>query len=176
MTVHAAKGLEFPIVFAVGMEEGLFPHANSLYRAESLEEERRACYVAFTRAEKKLYITSAKKRMTFGKTSAQKVSRFVEEIPAEFLDAYGYAPVTRKKISPSTYKPPTAYRAAQTTKTTQKKSVTDTNFNVGDQINHKLWGLGTVTLIDSKTITISFSNPTVGVKRLLIKAAPITKL
>ena len=176
MTVHAAKGLEFPIVFAVGMEEGLFPHANSLYRAESLEEERRACYVAFTRAEKKLYITSAKKRMAFGKISAQEVSRFVEEIPAEFLDAYGYAPVTRKKISPSTYKPPTAYRAAQTTKTTQKKSVTDTNFNVGDTINHNKWGLGTVTLIDSKTITISFSNPTVGVKRLLIKAAPITKL
>lgn len=175
MTVHAAKGLEFPIVFAVGMEEGLFPHANSLYREDTLEEERRACYVAFTRAEKKLYITSAKKRMAFGKISAQKVSRFVEEIPAEFLDAYGYAPVTRKKISPSTYKPPTAYRAAQTTKPTQKKSVTDTNFNVGDQINHKKWGLGTVMAVDGQRITISFANPKFGVKQL-VKTAPMSKL
>ncbi len=177
MTVHAAKGLEFPVVFAVGMEDGLFPHVNSLYEENKLEEERRACYVAFTRAEKKLYITSARKRMTFGRTVAQKISRFIEEIPAEFLDAEGYAPVTRRKVSPtSDYSPPTAYRSAHMKKSAQQKSASDTNFKVGDQVNHNKWGLGTVMAVDSKTITISFANPEIGVKRLMIKVAPISKL
>ena len=180
MTVHAAKGLEFPAVFVVGMEEGLFPHANSLYEEAALEEERRACYVALTRAEKKLYITAARRRMTFGKTDEQKVSRFVEEIPEKFLDSYGFQStpkVARRKISPTpSYRPPTAHRAAQSTKPPQKKSVTDTAFKVGDKVNHRLWGLGTVMAVDQRTITIAFSNPEIGVKKLLIKIAPLGKL
>ena len=176
MTVHAAKGLEFPAVFVVGMEDGLFPHANSLYNDEDLEEERRACYVALTRAEKKLYITAAKERMVFGKAQFQEISRFVEEIPSSCLEYLGLAvKSTPFKIPAPVYRPPTAYRAAQI-KIPAKKTSGVTTFNVGDQISHKLWGFGTVMAVDSKTITISFANPSAGVKKLLTTAAPIVKI
>ena len=86
MTIHSAKGLEFPTVFLVGAEEGIFPGARSIGEPEEIEEERRLCYVAMTRAKKKLYITAARQRMLFGRTSANRISRFVEEIPEENLE------------------------------------------------------------------------------------------
>lgn len=176
MTVHAAKGLEFPVVFVVGMEEGLFPHINALDDEAALEEERRACYVALTRAKTKLYITAAQERMAFGKTRVQDISRFVEEIPDACVESHGIKnKPPQKKISPPrpTYKPPTAYRAAQSKPATS--AAQNINWRVGDKVNHKLWGLGTVMAIEGKTITISFANPTVGVKKLLTKVAPISK-
>jgi DNA helicase-2/ATP-dependent DNA helicase PcrA len=100
MTVHASKGLEFPIVFIVGMEEGLFPHANSMMDLNELEEERRLCYVAITRAREQVYLTNAKSRMYFGTTQMNLPSRFVGEIPKELIDSIGilrsgmYAPRT----------------------------------------------------------------------------------
>jgi len=86
MTLHNAKGLEFPIVFMVGMEEGLFPHANSLLDPADLEEERRLCYVGITRAQKRLYLTYALSRMLFGSFQANAPSRFLGEIPKELLE------------------------------------------------------------------------------------------
>jgi DNA helicase-2/ATP-dependent DNA helicase PcrA len=86
MTLHNAKGLEFPIVFMVGMEENLLPHANSLMEPSDLEEERRLCYVGITRAEKRLYFTYATSRMIFGSIQANAQSRFLFEISEEFLD------------------------------------------------------------------------------------------
>lgn len=86
MTIHAAKGLEFKIVFLIGMEEGLFPHANSLLESEAIEEERRLAYVGITRAKEKLYLTFARKRLFFGQTVANSISRFIFELPEEVLD------------------------------------------------------------------------------------------
>ena len=178
MTVHAAKGLEFPVVFVVGMEDGLFPHANSLFKDEALEEERRACYVALTRAERKLYITAAKRRMVFGKAKNAKVSRFIDEMPVECLDCYGYQPSPIKRyLSPqSSYKPPTAHRAAQVTKPAPKKFSAQNNWNVGDCVTHKKWGSGIITEIAGNDITILFANPEYGLKTLKKNVAPISKI
>ena len=85
MTIHSAKGLEFDVVFLIGMEEGIFPHANSLMERDGLEEERRLMYVGITRARDLLYLTNAKRRMLYGKESINPPSRFIEEIDADFL-------------------------------------------------------------------------------------------
>lgn len=97
MTMHAAKGLEFPVVFIIGAEEGLFPSMQAIGQSEDMEEERRLCYVAITRAREKLYITCAAQRMLYGRTSANLPSRFTEEIPQTLLDRQGLA--KRKQIS-----------------------------------------------------------------------------
>lgn len=89
MTIHSAKGLEFPVVFLAGMEEGLFPGTRSMVDEEEIEEERRLCYVAITRAKQNLYITKAQARMIFGQTTYPRVSRFVQEIPQELLFEFG---------------------------------------------------------------------------------------
>lgn len=177
MTVHAAKGLEFPVVFIAGMEDGLFPHSNSLDEAATLEEERRACYVALTRAKKKLYITAARERMFFGKFYNQEVSRFLEEIPDAYIDYSGKNLMSKKKSPPpqSSYKPPTAYRPAQII-LPQKKSNDFVAWEVGDQLNHRIWGLGTVMAIEKVTLTVSFANPEIGVKKISAVVAPINKL
>jgi len=97
MTMHSAKGLEFPVVFAVGMEEGLFPGTRSIGEAEEMEEERRLCYVAMTRAKEKLYLTCASQRMLFGHTMSNRPSRFVEEVPAEYLERTGRTFLSREE-------------------------------------------------------------------------------
>ena len=85
MTLHAAKGLEFPVVFIIGMEEGLFPHSRSLMDREELEEERRLCYVGMTRAKEKLFLTYARRRLFFGQRATNTVSRFVLELPEHVI-------------------------------------------------------------------------------------------
>ena len=95
MTLHSAKGLEFPVVFLVGMEEGIFPGYKSIGEQKELEEERRLCYVGITRAKKNLYLTCAKQRTIFGSTSCNPISRFIKEIPQELLD--GYEEIESKK-------------------------------------------------------------------------------
>ena len=177
MTVHAAKGLEFPVVFIVGMEEKLFPHANSLEDDAELEEERRACYVALTRAEKKLYITSAAERTSFGKRKEQKISRFVLEIPRDCIEGNLPEPAKKKVSSTpqSTYRPPTAYRSVQS-KPAEKKSAPSVTWRSGDIINHKKWGLGTIMRVNGPIITVSFANPEIGIKKLMSTIAPINKV
>ena len=86
MTAHSAKGLEFPVVFMVGMEEGLFPHSHSLFEPLGIEEERRLAYVGMTRAKEKLFITFAQKRFYFGRHSANAPSRFIEDIPENLIE------------------------------------------------------------------------------------------
>ncbi len=98
MTIHASKGLEFPIVFLVGMEEGLFPHSRSMMELQELEEERRLCYVAVTRAMERLYLTLSSSRLYFGRQEANMPSRFLEEIPEELLDRRG-SPIRKNSIS-----------------------------------------------------------------------------
>ena len=174
MTVHAAKGLEFPVVFVAGMEEGIFPHANAI-TGTALEEERRACYVALTRAEKKLYLTAATERMINGKIKLQEISRFIEEIPASCI--IGNMHESSKKISVSkpktTYKPPTAYRSPQVKSAVKKSS---TAWQIGDRLNHKKFGMGTVMEVNGGVLTVVFANVEFGMKKLVASAAPINKL
>ena len=94
MTMHSAKGLEFPVVFVVGVEEGIFPGIRSIGDAEEMEEERRLCYVAMTRAKERLYMVCANQRMLYGRTSANRPSRFLEEIPAEHVERSGLPPMS----------------------------------------------------------------------------------
>ena len=159
------------------MEDGIFPHVMSFGSSAELEEERRACYVAITRAKKKLYITAADARMGFGEMKAQKISRFIEEIPDECIESVGTKakPPQRKSFLRSNYRPPTAHRPAQV-KSPPKKSAPSTGYHAGDMINHKKWGLGLVTSVNGDRIIISFSNPEVGVKMLSLKYAPINKV
>lgn len=171
MTMHSAKGLEFPVVFLIGAEDGLFPGAMSISAPEEMEEERRLCYVAITRAKEKLYITCASQRMLYGRTSANLPSRFIEEIPAELLDRQG---IDRRKERRSLWDDDGAFRPADVysgknsgwsrssfsagynsrgespRKIPAKRpepALSETKpeqFHVGDRILHKAFGKGTV--------------------------------
>lgn len=181
MTLHTAKGLEFPVVFIAGMEEGIFPHASYKDDENELEEERRLCYVGITRAKKQLYITCARQRLMFGRTTFNPVSSFVEEIPEDlitdvskknessFSRVYGY--------ESSGYKPnarinhgaemPIINKPANTVSTGEIKA--------GVKVKHKVFGKGLVIAVQDsggdKQVTIHFD--TAGLKKLLLSVAPI---
>jgi DNA helicase-2/ATP-dependent DNA helicase PcrA len=112
ITLHAAKGLEFPVVFMVGMEEGLFPHNRTIDRPDELEEERRLCYVGMTRAMRRLYLTSAFRRTLFGMPAVNERSRFVAEIPATVVQRQANSPVTWESPAAGTRPPAAAWSAA----------------------------------------------------------------
>lgn len=177
MTLHAAKGLEFPIVFLVGLEENIFPHVRSLMDEEEMSEERRLCYVGITRAEKELHLTHARMRTLYGRTSYNPVSRFINEVPAELVKGlaekttpFGLPKQEVKKIrETSTVK----QRAVK-----QKTTGNDATWTVGDKADHKKWGTGTIVRVtgsgDQTELDIAFPAPT-GLKRLIAQFAPITK-
>jgi DNA helicase II / ATP-dependent DNA helicase PcrA len=165
MTLHSAKGLEFPHVFLVGLEEGIFPHMRSLDDESEMEEERRLAYVGLTRAEKVLHLTRARTRTIFGQTSSNLPSRFLREIPAELFEEAG-----QKKEAPT---PSRGIR-----KVSRPVPNPERNWQVGDKAVHKKWGVGTVVKVQGEgedmELNIAFPAP-VGVKKLLAKYAPITK-
>jgi DNA helicase II / ATP-dependent DNA helicase PcrA len=165
MTLHSAKGLEFPHVFLVGLEEGIFPHMRSLDDESEMEEERRLAYVGLTRAEKVLHLTRARTRTIFGQTSSNLPSRFLREIPAGLFEEAG-----QKKEAPT---PSRSFR-----KVARPAPNPERNWQVGDKAVHKKWGVGTVVKVqgegDDMELNIAFPAP-VGVKKLLAKYAPITK-
>ena len=189
MTVHSAKGLEFPAVFIVGMEEGYLPHANSLADDEQLEEERRICYVAMTRAQKRLYLTAAEERRNFGKTIETKISRFVKEIPRDcivgFSERNAGAEIphslpssARRTMSGRNFSMPRGVMV-ETPKVPYVPKVPprpQIDWKVGDKVKHKKWGMGTVTNCEGGYLTISFTDPSVGVKVLKSVAAPVEKI
>ena len=146
MTIHAAKGLEFKGVFLIGMEEGIMPHANSLDTKEDLEEERRLCYVAITRAKEKLFITNAKRRMLYGNIISNIPSRFINEIDSELL----------LKVEESSINTPLIFNTNKI----------NGDYNNGDIVIHKLFGKGVVINFDEKYLTIAFSK-NYGVKKVL---------
>lgn len=169
MTLHSAKGLEFPVVFLIGMEEGLFPHSRTLFDEEEMEEERRLAYVGLTRAEQKLYLTNCKMRTLYGRTNINPVSRFIEEIPAELLDIAGDG---EREASVVPFHGSAFSKQARRIKG-------ELDWKVGDKVTHKKWGVGTVVSVkgegDSLELDIAFSKPT-GIKRLLATFAPIEKV
>jgi DNA helicase-2/ATP-dependent DNA helicase PcrA len=161
MTLHSAKGLEFPVVFLIGMEEGIFPHSRSLSDDDEMEEERRLAYVGITRAEEELFLTRAQMRTLFGQTNINAPSRFIDEIPEELIEN------ARKTIE----RKPLAQKA-------QTNAQAETDWKVGDKVSHKVWGIGTIVRVkgngDEQELDVAFPSPT-GIKRLLAKFAPITK-
>ena len=173
MTLHTAKGLEFPTVFLTGLEDGIFPHSRTLDDPKEIEEERRLAYVGLTRAEKRLYLSRAEYRLTFGSPRYNPASRFLDEIPAELIEwrnnnANSYsASAIRKSRIPSA-PPPRA---------TGKKS-TAMVLAVGQRVSHDTFGLGTVIALsgegDKAEATINFGQ--YGDKRLLLRYAPVTAL
>ncbi|WP_435796806.1 DNA helicase PcrA [Peribacillus frigoritolerans] len=176
MTLHSAKGLEFPVVFLMGVEEGVFPHSRSLMEEAEMEEERRLAYVGITRAEKELYITNAKMRTLFGRTSMNPESRFISEIPSELLENLNevkkspspFAAKTRPERRPQVNRPMAASTGGD-----------EIAWAVGNKAEHKKWGIGTVVSVkgegEGKELDIAFPSP-VGIKRLLAKFAPIQKV
>lgn len=178
MTLHAAKGLEFPVVFLIGMEENVFPHSRSMMDEEEMEEERRLAYVGITRAEKELYVTHAQMRTLFGRTNMNPISRFINEIPEDLIEGMeqiktsmfgSFGQSKEKALSP-------LRKAKKIESTTGAEGV---DWQAGDKAEHKKWGIGTVVKVqnegESMELDIAFPAPT-GIKRLLAKFAPITKL
>lgn len=159
MTLHSAKGLEFPVVFMAGMEEGIFPHYRSLLEPAELEEERRLCYVGMTRAKNRLYFTSADERLIFGENWYNKPSRFLEEIPADLIKSDAAVPKD-EKIDIGVVDEGFEF-----------------NFNVGDSISHPKFGQGEIMGISGQgselMIQVNFDGA--GEKLLMAKYAPLTK-
>ena len=206
MTMHSAKGLEFPVVFVVGVEEGIFPGIRAIGEAEEMEEERRLCYVAMTRAREKLYMTCASQRMLFGRTNNNRPSRFLGEIPEEYVEKSGRLPRGERteehqdgepprKKAPAWRKPAergyslgggyTTYPKGTAVEPkvgggAAKSAAGLADFRKGDMVQHKAFGKGMVVNLmpmgGDALIEIAFDN--VGTKKLMLKSASqhMTKL
>ena len=175
MTLHAAKGLEFPIVFLGGLEEGLFPHSRTLMNPEEVEEERRLAYVGITRAEKELYISNATTRTVFGRTSSYLPSRFIDEIPEELVDGF-----RAKRKVPDDIKRHVPQHMSVTSRPVTKPIVRNeviADWKIGDTAIHSKWGNGKVINVAGEgagmKLTIEF--PTQGVRVVMAKFAPVKK-
>lgn len=190
MTLHSSKGLEFPVVFLVGMEEGLFPHARTLMDETEVEEERRLCYVGITRAKEKLFLSSTKMRTIYGNTVTYPPSRFLQEIPARLVKTIkrqerfsaleNFKQVSEKysarqpkpasTFNPNSFMPPKAAVAAA--------GGTAMRFNTGDKVSHSKWGEGMVVSVkdcdDGQEVKVAFAGA--GVRSLLTKYAVLKKL
>lgn len=179
MTLHAAKGLEFPVVFLTGLDEGLFPHSRTLLDPSQVEEERRLAYVGITRAERQLYVTNAITRTMYGRISAYMPSRFLAEIPPQLMEDYH-----RKSTMPQsrTTAVPGKQRVSILTKPVasslpKKHAVTDT-YAKGDKVRHKIWGIGTVLQVigEGANMQMKIQFPTKGVRQVVVKYAPLEKI
>ena len=181
MTLHSAKGLEFPIVFLVGMEEGIFPLSRAAMDEQEMEEERRLAYVGITRAEKKLYITNAYSRTLYGRTSANPESRFIKEIDEHMLE---YEDSQSAQFMP--FRSHQKRREANASKRAFSTPYTPTGasgaekveWQLGDKVQHSKWGQGTVVATSGKDddMQLDIAFPSEGVKKLLAAFAPIKKL
>ena len=177
MTLHAAKGLEFPVVFLVGMEEGIFPLGRAVADETQLEEERRLAYVGITRAEEKLYLTNAFSRMLYGRTQQNSASRFIGEISDSLLDEANevVSPAKTQTFEAHPFDKPFIKKTTVSQQTTGADKKT---WNVGDKVQHRAWGQGTVVKVngqgESMELDVAFAGK--GIKRLLAAFAPITKI
>ena len=193
MTMHSAKGLEFPVVFVVGLEEGIFPSSRSLLEPPMLEEERRLCYVAITRAREKLYLTYANSRMLYGRTQHNYQSRFLEEIPSELMTerdpidpplkgmggAIGGKPVSNRRSEWSSKKPAQPAAPLGSWKKTGSPVVTKTDnpFRVGEKVEHPKFGRGIVVKVEGTgneaTISVAFNGE---LKHLIAEYANLSRM
>jgi DNA helicase II / ATP-dependent DNA helicase PcrA len=155
MTIHAVKGLEFNLVFIIGLEEGIFPHINSLMDNTQLEEERRLCYVAITRAKKELYFINARRRTLYGKDQVNPPSRFIEEVGNEYMEG--------KEIDQPTFKKEENFYQE------------DMDYKVGHKVKHKDFGIGVIVEVTKTLLSIAFPHP-IGIKKLMKNHKSISKL
>ena len=158
MTVHSVKGLEFSNVFVIGLEEGLFPHINSLLERSELEEERRLCYVAITRAKDNLYLINARGRTLFGKEQINPPSRFISEINKDLIDNVSKEEKQEEKINPS-----------------DMFKDEDVSYQVGDLVYHETFGTGKVTEVSNTLISVAFKHPH-GIKKLMKNHKKLSKI
>ncbi len=176
MTLHAAKGLEFPVVFMVGMEEGLFPHSRSIQDRDGLEEERRLCYVGMTRAEDELFLCHAYSRTLFGMRERTVASRFLRDIPDELFG--------RKKVVTKTAQPALGIQGVTTGAALWKQPQPPQRpakacpFKAGDRVKHNVFGLGIIVSAEpmgaDTQVTVAFEE--VGIKKLMLSFAPLEKI
>lgn len=200
MTLHAAKGLEFPVVFLVGLEEGVFPLSRAMLEQHELEEERRLAYVGITRAEEELFLTNALSRTLYGKTQYNRPSRFVKEIEANLLDnqgvvsgssqtGFGSFTQTAKSMGgirsgttnsykEKPYKAEYKQAVVHGVSSKQETAAAGETWKIGDKVQHKKWGQGTVVRVGgvAKDVELDVAFPAQGIKRLLAAFAPIEKI
>ena len=196
MTMHSAKGLEFPVVFVVGVEEGIFPGARAIGDDEEMEEERRLCYVAMTRAKEKLHMTCASQRMLFGRTNSNRPSRFLGEIPPEYVEKSGRLPYSERQNEERPQKAPRPRRTFdrgfsmgtssygsgassapapdwKSPKAGSAAPAAGPDFRAGDSVVHKAFGKGLITKLTpmggDALVEIAFDS--VGTKKLMLKSA-----
>lgn len=182
MTLHAAKGLEFPVIFMPGMEEGIFPHSRSLFDGAQMEEERRLCYVGMTRAMERLYLLYANSRLLYGSTNHNPPSRFLLEIPPELqadaseLSLVGYA-AAGHGAGAASWTPDTMFSRGATTAqeaSRHREELLGLDLKPGDTIEHTKFGRGIVAQISGDEVTATFTG--LGTKRLSLSFAPIVKV
>ena len=187
MTLHAAKGLEFPVVFLIGMEDGLFPLQRAMMDDNELEEERRLAYVGITRAKQELFLTNAYSRMMYGRMQNNPPSRFLDEIDEQDLHKEENEKLQSSFIQSSFEKQTAPFarkaeRARAEVYTAKKASgaigAEKKGWNVGDQVEHKAWGHGVVTKVNGtgEDMELDIAFPGKGIKRLLAAFAPIKKV
>ncbi len=184
MTMHSAKGLEFPTVFIVGMEEGIFPGVRSMDSLEDMEEERRLAYVAITRAKKKLYITHAKQRMLFGSTNRNLISRFAKEIGQEYIEKIDSTVRKHESIEEqdevitSSVPKYSLQSEIASRKAERVKNTVQADFSVGERVRHNVFGDGTVLSVKkiSNDAMLEVAFDSVGTKKLMANFAKITKI
>ena len=184
MTLHSAKGLEFPDVFLVGMEEGIFPHSRTLMNDDEIEEERRLCYVGITRAEKYLFLSNARTRTIYGRTQYYTPSRFLQEVPRNLVHVIKRPVVQRPAMTSQVHKPTAKenanwfeqHKASFFPK--ESSAAAGCSFHVGDKVMHKKWGAGTIVTAkdadDGQEVTVAFAGG--GIRSLLTKYAKLEKL
>ena len=171
MTMHSAKGLEFPVVFVVGMEQGIFPHSRSLLELMELEEERRLFYVAITRAQSKLYLLRARQRLFFGDMQNNAPSEFLLDIPPELRENIDEAELANRGLA----------KVKLPNENISMFNLEEPPMNIpdlkdGDRVLHKMWGEGMVISIAGGVITIVFKDPKIGIKKLALSVAPLRKV
>lgn len=162
MTLHNAKGLEFPYVFMIGLEEGIFPHSQSQWTQDELEEERRLMYVGITRAKEKLYLVHAKSRLLYGSYQNNVPSRFIFEIPEQYLE-FVYKKDNAAVSNPTTFRD------------IIKAPILHT-FKDGEKVKHATWGEGIIVQIQGDLATVAFKKKEIGIKKLALNIAPLEKI
>lgn len=185
MTLHSAKGLEFPVVFMVGMEDGIFPHSRSMWDEGELEEERRLCYVGMTRAREHLYLTCAERRTLFGQTNQSVPSRFIDEIPTEYVEnlsrqqAATVATGRQRAHDMGVLRPDDNRRGpSRPTVRSARRVQEGEDYSLGDRLKHPTWGIGTVVQTEQsgtgQVLTLAF--PDEGIKKIMAGIVPLERV